>query len=151
MFNTYSILKKKTIDEIKARVAAFPWHEMPEDGGWGYGVNLDYMRSICTYWFDKFDWFTQQSAINRFDHFTAATDGINIHFVHEKGSSDNARPLIISHGWPGSVVEFLDIINLLAHFEQYGGKIDDDFDAVAPSWPGFAFSGAPPDHGGRGV
>ena len=135
---------EKTIAEIQTRVAAFPWHEMPDDGGWEYGVNLDYMREFCAYWVDGFDWFKQQDAINRFDHFTAAVDGIDLHFIHEKGSGESARPLIISHGWPGSVVEFIDVIDLLAHPERHGGDIEDAFDVVAPSLPGFGFSGRPP-------
>ena len=67
-----------------------------------------------------------------FSHFKAPVDGIDLHFIHEKGSGDNATPLIISHGWPGTIVEFLDFIDLLAHPEKYGGDIDDAFDVVAP-------------------
>ncbi len=135
---------EKTIAEIKKRVAAFPWHEMPDDGGWKYGVNLNYMREFCTYWVENFDWFKQQDAINRLNHFTTAVDEIDVHFIHEKGSGENAKPLIISHGWPGSVVEFIDFIDLLAHPERHGGNIEDAFDVVAPSLPGFGFSGRPP-------
>lgn len=135
---------EKTIAEIKKRVAAFPWHEMPDDGGWEYGVNLNYMREFCTYWVENFDWFKQQDAINRLNHLTTAVDEIDLHFIHEKGSGENAKPLIISHGWPGSVVEFIDFIDLLAHPERHGGNIEDAFDVVAPSLPGFGFSGRPP-------
>ena len=81
---------ERTIAEIQTRVAAFPWHEMPDDGGWEYGVNLDYLREFCAYWVDGFDWFKQQDAINRFDHFTAAVEGIDLHFIHEKGSGKSA-------------------------------------------------------------
>ena len=135
---------EKTIAKIKKRVAAFPWHEMPDDGGWEYGVNLNYMREFCTYWVENFDWFKQQDAINRFNHDSTAIDEIDLHFIHEKGSGENANPLIISHGWPGSVVEFIDFIDLLAHPERHGGNIEDAFDVVAPSLPGFGFSGRPP-------
>ena len=135
---------EKTIAKIKKRVAAFPWHEMPDDGGWEYGVNLNYMREFCTYWDENFDWFKQQDAINRFNHDSTAVDEIDLHFIHEKGSGENANPLIISHGWPGSVVEFIDFIDLLAHPERHGGNIEDAFDVVAPSLPGFGFSGRPP-------
>ena len=135
---------EKTIAKIKKRVAAFPWHEMPDDGGWEYGVNLNYMREFCTYWVVNFDWFKQQDAINRFNHDSTAIDEIDLHFIHEKGSGENANPLIISHGWPGSVVEFIDFIDLLAHPERHGGNIEDAFDVVAPSLPGFGFSGRPP-------
>jgi pimeloyl-ACP methyl ester carboxylesterase len=129
---------------IKARVANYPWHEMPDDGGWDYGVNLDYMKEFCTYWVEEFDWYKQQEAINRFNHFIAPVDGLDLHFIHEKGSGPNPKPLIISHGWPGTVVEFLNFIDLLAHPEQFGGDVEDAFDVVAPSLPGFGFSSRPP-------
>jgi microsomal epoxide hydrolase len=117
---------------------------MPDDGGWEYGVNLNYMREFCTYWVENFDWIKQQDAINCLNHLTTAVDEIDLHFIHEKGSGENAKPLIISHGWPGSVVEFIDFIDLLAHPERHGGNIEDAFDVVAPSLPGFGFSGRPP-------
>ena len=137
-------VSEKTIAEIKKRVAAFLWHEMPDDGGWEYGVNLNYMSEFCAYWVENFDWFKQQDAINRLYHFTTAVDEIDVHFIHEKGSGENANPLIVSHGWPGSVVEFIDFIDLLAHPERHGGNIEDASDVVAPSLPGFIFSGHPP-------
>ena len=132
------------INDIKQRVANFPWHEMPDDGGWDYGTNLPYMREFCDYWISEFDWYAQQAEINRFNQFKVEIDGIDLHFIHEKGSGSNPRPLIISHGWPGSVVEFLDIIDRLAHPERYGGNAEEAFDVVAPSLPGFAFSSRPP-------
>ena len=135
---------EETIATIKARVAAYPWHEMPDDGGWDYGVNLDYMREFCDYWVKEYDWFAHQKTINRFDNFTAPVDGIDLHFIHEKGSGSNPKPLIISHGWPGTIVEFLDFIDLLAHPERFGGDVEDAFDVVAPSLPGFGFSSRPP-------
>jgi len=134
----------KTLESIKARVGAFPWHEMPEDGGWQYGTNLDYMKELCEYWVTDFDWRKQEAVINRFNHFKTPIDGIDIHFIYEKGSGNNPKPLILSHGWPGTIVEFLDFIDLLAHPENHGGNIEDAFDVVAPSLPGFGFSGKPP-------
>ena len=132
------------LDTIRSKVAAFPWHEMPDDGGWAYGANLDYMKELCHYWVNDYDWRKHEAVINRFSHFTAPVDGIDIHFIHEKGSGTRPLPLIISHGWPGSIVEFLNIIEPLAHPERFGGKIEDAFDVVAPSLPGFGFSGRPP-------
>jgi len=132
------------LEHIRRRVADYPWHEMPDDGGWDYGANLDYMKELCAYWVDTYDWRLHEAAINRFDHFTAPVDGIDLHFIHEKGSGPAPLPLIISHGWPGSVVEFLDFIEPLAHPERFGGSVDDAFDVVAPSLPGFGFSGRPP-------
>ena len=134
----------ETLAQIRERVAAYPWHEMPDDGGWDYGTNLDYLRELCAYWVESFDWRAQEAAINRFDHFTAPIDGIDIHFIHEKGSGPAPLPLLISHGWPGSVVEFLEIIEPLAHPERFGGRAEDAFDVIAPSLPGFGFSGRPP-------
>ena len=101
----------ETIAHIKSRVAEYPWHEMPDDGGWDYGVNMNYLKEFCAYWAKDYDWQKHQTAINRFSHFKAPVDGIDLHFIHEKGSGDNATPLIISHGWPGTIVEFLDFIN----------------------------------------
>lgn len=132
------------IEAIKARVVKFPWHEMPDDGGWGYGTNLDYMKEFCNYWVTEFDWRKQEQRINRYSNFKTPIDDIDIHFIHEKGSGPNPRPLIISHGWPGTIVEFLDFIDLLAHPENHGGTVEDAFDVVAPSLPGFGFSGRPP-------
>jgi len=140
----YLDIPDETIAHIKSRVAEYPWHEMPDDGGWDYGVNMNYLKEFCAYWAKDYDWQKHQTAINRFSHFKAPVDGIDLHFIHEKGSGDNATPLIISHGWPGTIVEFLDFIDLLAHPEKYGGDIDDAFDVVAPSLPGFGFSGRPP-------
>jgi pimeloyl-ACP methyl ester carboxylesterase len=134
----------ETLDRIRTRVAEYPWHEMPDDGGWAYGTNLDYMKEFCAYWVDEFDWRKQEVRINRFPHYMAEVDGIDLHFIHEKGSGSASMPLIVSHGWPGSVVEFLDIIEPLAHPERFGGSADDAFDIIAPSLPGFGFSGRPP-------
>ena len=133
-----------TLDGIRARVREYPWHEMPDDGGWAYGTNLDYMKELCAYWLDEYDWRTHEAAINRFSHYTAPVEGIDLHFIHQKGSGAAPLPLIISHGWPGSIVEFLDIIEPLAHPERFGGSENDAFDVIVPSLPGFGFSGRPP-------
>ena len=134
----------EVLDRIRTRVAEYPWHEMPDDGGWGYGTNLDYMKELCTYWHEQFDWRQHEAEINRFSHYKAQVDGIDLHFIHTKGSGPAPIPLIISHGWPGSVLEFVGIIEPLAHPERFGGSVDDAFDVIAPSLPGFGFSGRPP-------
>lgn len=132
------------LNDILARVAAYPWHEMPDDGGWDYGANLDYMKDLCAYWVDGFDWRVQEARINSFSHFKTPVDGIDMHFIHEQGSGSNPMPLMISHGWPGSVAEFFDLIEPLAHPERFGGNEEDAFTVIAPSLPGFGFSGRPP-------
>ena len=134
----------ETLDHIRNRVAEYRWHEMPDDGGWAYGANLDYMKELCAYWLDEFDWRKHEARINLYSHHMAEVDGVDLHFIHEKGSGPSPLPLIISHGWPGSVVEFLDIIEPLAHPERFGGSADDAFEVIAPSLPGFGFSGRPP-------
>ena len=104
----------ETLDDIHKRIAAFPWHEMPDDGGWAYGANLGYMQELCDYWRHEFDWRKQEARINHFSHYISPVDGIDIHFIREKGSGPKPMPLILSHGWPGSVTEFLNIIEPLA-------------------------------------
>ena len=118
-------ISDQIINDIYEQVKKYPWHEMPNDGGWEYGANLDYMREFCTYWLDEYDWRSHEAAINRFSHYIAPVQGIDLHFIHEKGTGSSPLPLIISHGWPGSIVEFLHIIDQLAHPEKFGGKEED--------------------------
>ena len=129
---------------ITSRVATYPWHEMPDDGGWDYGTNMEYLKELCAYWVNDFDWRAQEKRLNGFSQFIAPVDDINMHFIYEQGSGDAPMPLMISHGWPGSVAEFLDLIEPLAHPERFGGEPSDSFTVVAPSLPGFGFSGRPP-------
>ena len=133
----------KTLQEIYTKVKNYPWHEMPDDGGWKYGSNLDYMKEISSYWIKDFDWRKHEAEINKFSNFTTVVENIEMHFIHGKGSGSNPTPLLLMHGWPGSVVEFLHIIEKLAHPEKFGGKIEDAFDVIVPSLPGFGFSGRP--------
>jgi len=134
-------ISKKIIEDINKKVASYPWHEMPDNGGWSYGTNLDYMKEISKYWVEKFNWKSVEEKINKFKNFKTNIDGIDIHFIQEKGSGSNSKPLLLSHGWPGSIVEFLHIVDQLAHPEKFGGKEEDAFDVIVPSLPGFGFSG----------
>ena len=131
------------LKDINTKVKNFPWHEMPKDGGWEYGTNLNYMKEISDYWVSKFDWKKHEDKINKFSNFKTNVDGIEMHFIQEKGSGSNSQPLLITHGWPGSIFESLHIINKLAHPEKFGGKVEDAFDVIVPSLPGFGFSGKP--------
>ena len=136
-------ISNKIIKDINTKVTNYPWHEMPDDGGWNYGTNLDYMKKLSKYWVDKFDWKNVEAKINKFQNFKSNINGIEIHFIQEKGSGYNPKPLLLSHGWPRSIVEFLNIIDQLAHPEKFGGKEEDAFDVIVPSLPGFGFSGSP--------
>ena len=136
-------ISNKIIENINKKVSEYPWHEMPDDGGWAYGTNIEYMKEISKYWVDKFDWKSVEGKINKFQNFKSNIEGIDIHFIQEKGSGSNPKPLLLSHGWPGSIIEFLHIIDQLAHPEKFGGKEEDAFDVVVPSLPGFGFSGRP--------
>jgi pimeloyl-ACP methyl ester carboxylesterase len=144
MIKTFKIdIPDKSLKEIYDKVKKYPWHEMPDDGGWKYGSNLDYMKKISNYWVNDFNWRKHEANINKFSNFITKVNNIDIHFIHEKGSGSNPTPLLLMHGWPGSIVEFLDIIENLAHPEKFGGKEEDAFDIIVPSLPGFGFSGSP--------
>ena len=136
-------ISEETLQNIYSNVKNYQWHEMPDDGGWDYGTNLDYMKEFANYWINKFNWRKTEKKINKFNNFKSNIDGIDIHFIHEKGSGSNPKPLLLNHGWPGSIVEFLHIIDQLAHPEKHGGKEDDGFDIIVPSLPGYGFSGRP--------
>ena len=144
MIKSFKIdIPDKELKEIYAKVKNYPWHEMPNDGGWEYGTNMDYLKEISNYWVKDFDWKKHETEINKFSNFTTIVDDIKIHFIHEKGSGPNPTPLLLMHGWPGSIVEFLDIIKKLTHPEKFGGREEDAFDVIIPSLPGFGFSGRP--------
>ena len=145
ILKTFKIdVRQRDLNFIYKKVSEYPWHEMPSDGGWQFGANIDFMKDLCKYWVKQFDWKRQEDKINLFDNFTAEVDGIEVHFIYERGSGSKPKPLIISHGWPGSIIEFIEIIDPLAHPERYGGNAEDAFDVIVPSLVGFGFSGKPP-------
>ena len=121
-------------------ITKYPWNNIQKMDGWTHGTNYNYLKKISKYWTSKFNWKKQEKKINSFSNFITNVDGIKVHFIREKGSGKNPTPLLIMHGWPGSIVEFLDIIKKLAHPEKYGGKKEDAFDVIVPSLPGFGFS-----------
>ena len=144
MINPFKVkIPDEIIQNINSKVKNYSWHEMPDDGGWDYGTNLDYMKEFSKYWIENYNWRETEKKINRFKNFKCNIDNIDIHFIHEKGSGKNPRPLLLSHGWPGSIVEFLHIIEKLAHPEKFGGNEEDAFDVIVPSLPGFGFSSRP--------
>lgn len=111
--------------------------------GWNYGCDGDFIGGLQKYWVDGFDWRAAAANLNRFPQFKADIDGLPIHFVHVVGEAQGRRPLLLTHGWPGSHFEFWDVIEPLAFPTRFGGRAEDAFDLVIPSLPGFAFSGKP--------
>jgi len=130
------------ISNINSKIKSYPWSSIEDMEGWLHGSNKKYLKELCKYWVSDFDWKKHEKLINNFSNFKTNVDGIDIHFIEEKGSGTNPRPLLLMHGWPGSVVEFLEIIKPLAHPEKFGGNIEDAFTVIAPSLPGFGFSGS---------
>ena len=94
---------------------------------WSQGIPLDYTRQLADYWANEYDWRAREAALNRFDHFTTDIDGLDIHFIHVRSKNDNALPLIVTHGWPGSVIEQLKIVDPLANPTAHGGAASDAF------------------------
>ncbi|MBB4920365.1 epoxide hydrolase family protein [Streptosporangium saharense] len=129
------------LDDLRERLAATRWPDELPGVGWSYGVPVGYARELAEYWRTGFDWRAAEARLNAFPQFTTDIDGQNIHFVHVRSPEPDALPLIITHGWPGSVAEFLKIIGPLTDPVSYGGAPSDAFHLVAPSIPGFGFSG----------
>jgi len=129
-----------TLKKIYKKVKKYPWDDIQNMDGWQHGTNLKYLKEVSKYWVKKYNWKKQEKKINKFSNFITKVDGINIHFIKEKGSGSNPIPLLLLHGWPGSFVEFLNIIEKLAHPERFDGKKEDAFDVIVPSLPGFGFS-----------
>ncbi|MES2258554.1 MAG: epoxide hydrolase family protein [Pseudomonadota bacterium] len=113
------------------------------DVGWSYGCDGDFLRDLQEYWSERFDWRAAVANLNRFPQFQAEIDGLSVHFVHVVGEAQGRRPLLLTHGWPGSHFEFWDVIEPLAFPTRFGGKAEDAYDLVIPSLPGFGFSGKP--------
>jgi pimeloyl-ACP methyl ester carboxylesterase len=131
------------LDNLRARLASTRWPERETCEGWDQGMPLSYTRELADYWANEYDWRRWESRLNQWPQFKTEIDGIEIHFIHRRSPHENALPLIISHGWPGSVVEFHKIIDPLAEPDRHGGTAADAFHVVAPSLPGYGFSGKP--------
>jgi pimeloyl-ACP methyl ester carboxylesterase len=129
------------LDDLRDRLANTRWPAQLPGVGWTRGVPVDYLTELADYWRTGYDWRAQEKQLNDIPQFTTEIDGQNIHFLHVRSPEPDALPLIISHGWPGSVAEFLKIIGPLTDPRSYGGDPADAFHVVAPSMPGFGFSG----------
>jgi epoxide hydrolase len=131
------------LNDLKSRLRNTRWPEAELVGDWSQGAPLKWIRDICGYWAEQYDWRKREAALNRFAQFTTDIDGLDIHFIHARSPHPQAMPLIITHGWPGSVVEFHKVIEPLVDPVAHGGNAADAFHVVCPSLPGFGFSGKP--------
>ncbi|MFG3704723.1 epoxide hydrolase family protein [Micromonospora sp. NPDC047670] len=127
--------------DLRDRLARARWPQPLPGTGWSRGVPVDYLKELVDYWLTKYDWRAHEARLNQIPQFTTVIDGAAIHFLHARSPEPNALPLIITHGWPGSVAEFLNIIDPLTDPRRHGGDPSDAFHIVAPSIPGFGLSG----------
>jgi pimeloyl-ACP methyl ester carboxylesterase len=128
------------LEDLRSRLAQTRFPDQIESTGWEYGIPTDYLRELVEYWLETYDWRAQEARLNELEHRRTRIDGQSIHFVHARSPHADALPLLMVHGWPGSIVEFLDVIPRLTDPEAYGGQATDAFHVVAPSLPGYGFS-----------
>jgi pimeloyl-ACP methyl ester carboxylesterase len=137
------------VAHVLARVASYPFPQAPDGGGWSYGCDADYLKALCAHWIEGFDWRGAEADLNRYPQFVVpirtleGVEDFDLHFVHVVGEAGGKRPLLITHGWPGSHYEFWDVIDKLAFPSKHGGTAADALDLVIPSLPGFGFSSKP--------
>jgi epoxide hydrolase len=133
----------EVLNDLRSRLRQTRWPEAELVSDWSQGAPLEWIQDMCAYWSDTYDWRAREEKLNRFDQFVTTIDDLDIHFVHQKSPHREAKPLIITHGWPGSIVEFHKVIEPLTNPTEFGGVANDAFHVVCPSLPGFGFSGKP--------
>jgi len=129
--------------ELRRRLRATRWPDAETVDDWSQGIPLGYVQEVCSYWADTYDWRAREAHLNEFPQFRTEIDDCDIHFVHVRSPRADALPLVITHGWPGSIVEFHKVIGPLTDPERHGGNPADAFHVVCPSLPGYGFSGKP--------
>jgi pimeloyl-ACP methyl ester carboxylesterase len=129
--------------DLRRRLRATRWPDAETVDDWSQGVPLAYLQEVCRYWADEYDWRAREAHLNSFPQFRAAVNGLGIHFVHARSPEPNALPLVVTHGWPGSIVEFHKVIGPLTDPVRHGGDPGDAFHVVCPSLPGYGFSDKP--------
>src|SRR6266699_984537 len=134
---------KEALADMRKRIAATRWPEKETVTDKSQGVQLATMQALAKYWATDYDWRKCEAKLNALSQFITTIDGVDIHFIHVRSKEKNALPMIITHGWPGSIIEQLKIIDPLANPTAHGGKAEDAFDVVIPSLPGYGFSGKP--------
>jgi len=128
------------LEDLRERLERTRLPDQIEGVGWDYGIPMDYLGILIDYWIESYDWRAQEALLNQLSHYRTMIDGQSIHFLHALSPHPDALPLVMTHGWPGSIVEFLAVIPRLTHPEDHGGQGADAFHVVAPSLPGYGFS-----------
>lgn len=131
------------LTDLRDRLARTRWPDRELVDDWSQGIPLAYTRDLASYWLEGYDWRAREAALNDFAQFTTVIDGLQVHFIHQRSARPDAFPLMLTHGWPGSVAEFQRVIDLLTDPVSFGGRAEDAFHVVCPSLPGFGFSGKP--------
>jgi len=140
-------VEDSVLEDLRDRLDRTRIPDQIEGTGWEYGIPLDYLAELVEYWRNAYDWRAQEARLNELEHFRTVIDDQSIHFVHARSADPDALPLLLVHGWPGSVVEFLDVIPRLTDPEAHGGTAADAFHVIAPSLPGYGFSEPPRTRG----
>ncbi len=140
-------IDEAAVDDLKRRLGATRWPDAETPDDWSQGIPLAYVQEVCAYWADDYDFTAWAERLNRWPQFITELDGLDTHFIHARSEHEDALPLIITHGWPGSVVEFHKVIEPLTNPTSHGGDASDAFHVVAPSLPGYGFSGKPAEPG----
>jgi epoxide hydrolase len=129
------------IDDLRRRIRDARWPDQLPESGWSYGTDIDELRPLAQYWADGYDWRQHEAELNAYPHFLTSIQGQRVHFIHARSANEDALPLVLSHGWPGSISEFTRVIGPLVDPEAHGGDPADAFHVVVPSLPGYGFSG----------
>ncbi|KYH08272.1 epoxide hydrolase [Chryseobacterium cucumeris] len=140
-------IPESDILDLKKRLEQIRWPDKELVNDWSQGVPLEYAKKLIKYWKNDYDWRKFEMRLNRFPQYKTNIDNVDIHFIHAKSPHKKAIPILLSHGWPGSVVEFIEVIERLTDPTQFGGKAEDAFHVIIPSMPGFGFSEKPKDLG----
>ncbi len=134
---------EEALVDLRHRLAATRWPDKEPVDDQSQGVQLETMKALVRYWQTEYDWRKAEAKLNALPQFITTIDGLDIHFIHVRSKHEHALPIIVTHGWPGSIIEQLKIIDLLTNPTAHGGKASDAFDVVIPSMPGYGFSGKP--------
>ena len=136
-------IPEEQLTDLRNRINNTRWAEEECVNDWSQGIPLTYVREVADYWANQYDWRKSEQHLNTFDHYQTNINDLDIHYIHQKSPHPDAYPLIITHGWPGSIIEFHKVIQPLVDPTKHGGKAEDAFHVICPSLPGYGFSGKP--------